>query len=115
MFESRAVVERLQDPSQVRIRVVGLDTQGAAQSRLVWAPEGSLSNRPQHKLLTMQEALTEPTSDEWLYLQPWDAKAIYEALAETYGHTTGDYRTLRRDFEHERGRVDNLIRHLTRD
>jgi hypothetical protein len=36
------------------------------------------------------------------------ARALLDALAEYYGGT-GDYRQLRRDFEHERSRVDSLI------
>ena len=39
------------------------------------------------------------------------ARALLDALAAHYGGT-GDYRQLRRDFEHERGRVDRLITSL---
>ena len=39
------------------------------------------------------------------------ARALLDALAVHYGGT-GDTRTLRKDYEHERGRVDSLISHL---
>jgi hypothetical protein len=39
------------------------------------------------------------------------AKALLEALAEHFGGT-GDTRTLRKDYEAERARVDRLVGHL---
>jgi hypothetical protein len=38
-------------------------------------------------------------------------RALLDALSAHYGGTS-DTRTLRRDYEHERGRVDRLIGHL---
>lgn len=40
-------------------------------------------------------------------------RALLDALAAHYGATTGGQQQ-RADFEHERGRVDRLIAHLTR-
>lgn len=40
------------------------------------------------------------------------ARALYESLAEHYGHSGHDTRALRRDYDHERGRVDKLLDHL---
>jgi hypothetical protein len=40
-------------------------------------------------------------------------RALLDALAEHYGHTSGG-RQQRADFEHERRRVDKLVDHLMR-
>ena len=53
-------------------------------------------------------------SDAWLTLDEDDARAIYEALADWFGHSGHDTRTLRKDYEAERKRVDKFIEHLTR-
>lgn len=42
------------------------------------------------------------------------ARALLDALSAHFGGTS-DTRQLRSDFEHERGRVDRLITHLTKD
>lgn len=52
------------------------------------------------------------TPDAWLTLEEGDARAIYEALAEFFGHTGHDIRSLRKDYDAERGRVDKLINNL---
>lgn len=44
-----------------------------------------------------------------LVLRDDEARALYEALAEHYGHGTNDVRALRRDYDAERVRVDNLV------
>jgi hypothetical protein len=41
------------------------------------------------------------------------ARAFYSALAEYYGHSALDVRTLRADYDAERERVDTFIAHLT--
>lgn len=51
--------------------------------------------------------------DVWLHLQEDDARAIYEALADYFGHAGHDTRALRRDYEAERARVDRLIEYVT--
>lgn len=54
-------------------------------------------------------------TDDWRLSIPEEAaRAIYEALADHFGHSGHDTRTLRRDYEAERKRVDNLIGFLTR-
>lgn len=40
------------------------------------------------------------------------ARALYEALADHFGHGGHDARALRRDYEAERKRVDRFIDHL---
>jgi hypothetical protein len=45
----------------------------------------------------------------WLRLQEDDARALYEALADYYGHAAADVRLLRNDYEAERRRVDKFI------
>ena len=42
------------------------------------------------------------------------ARALLDALSSHYGGAS-DTRTLRRDFEHERGRVDLMIKYLVRE
>lgn len=44
-----------------------------------------------------------------LWLAEDEARALYEALADYFGHTGNDGRALRRDYEDERKRVDRLI------
>jgi hypothetical protein len=48
-----------------------------------------------------------------LHIREDDARAIYEALAEHFGHNGHDVRALRKDYDAERSRVDRLIAHLT--
>ena len=40
-----------------------------------------------------------------------NARAIYEALADYFGHAGHDIRALRKDYDAERARVDKLIHH----
>jgi hypothetical protein len=47
--------------------------------------------------------------DVWLRLDHDQGRAVYEALAEHYGHTGLDTRALREDYEEERSRVDRLL------
>lgn len=63
--------------------------------------------QPHVKVVT--EAGIEPDNDSWLRLSEEDARAIYEALADHYGHTGHDTRALRRDYDAERARVDKLL------
>ncbi len=51
--------------------------------------------------------------DAWLRMEDEDARALYEALADHFGHAGHDIRALRKDYDAERGRVDRLITHLT--
>lgn len=55
----------------------------------------------------------QPSDDMWLRLPDDVARAIYTALAEYYGHGANDVRTLRKDYEAERTRVDRFINFLT--
>jgi len=49
----------------------------------------------------------------WLPLTEDVARAIYEALADHFGHSGHDTRALRKDYDAERARVDAFIKHLT--
>jgi len=51
--------------------------------------------------------------DMWLRLDPEEARALYDALGEYFGHTSTGSQALRKDYEAERKRVDTLISHLT--
>lgn len=51
---------------------------------------------------------TEAAHEERLSLPTDEARALYEALAEHYGHGTNDTRALRRDYDAERVRGDKL-------
>lgn len=64
---------------------------------------------------TITEPAVTTQDDDWLRLDEDDARAIYEALAEYFGHAGHDIRTLRKDYEAERARVDRLITYATKD
>ena len=51
--------------------------------------------------------------DARLRIRTEAARALYEALADHFGHAGHDARALRRDYEAERKRVDTFIAHLT--
>ena len=48
-----------------------------------------------------------------LFLPEHVARALYEELADHFGHSGHDTRALRRDYDAERKRVDTFIAHLT--
>lgn len=58
-------------------------------------------------------SLEEPSSVDdpahWLTMPEDMARAMYEALADYFGHSGNDTRALRRDYDSERKRVDDLI------
>lgn len=86
----------------VRIAVVR-ETNGT-RTALTW--------QPQTARVLIEDAAEHP--EDWLRLHEDDARAIYEALAEHFGHTGHDIRSLRRDYDTERRRVDQFIEHLTK-
>lgn len=47
--------------------------------------------------------------DEWLHLPLDLARALYEGLADHFGHSGNDTRALRRDYDAERARVDKML------
>lgn len=49
---------------------------------------------------------------DWLQMSEDEARAIYEALADYFGHSGHDTRSLRKDYDAERARVDKLIDNL---
>ena len=59
-----------------------------------------------------QAASSAPGENVWLRLPDDDARAIYEALADHFGHAGHDIRSLRKDYDSERARVDRLINNL---
>jgi len=82
--------------------------------RLAVRRDGSGSNgvvlkweQPTVELVTEAGAAPDPAT--WLRLDEDDARAIYEALAEHFGHAGHDIRALRKDYDAERARVDTLI------
>lgn len=54
-----------------------------------------------------------PDRSTWLRLPGDEARALYEALAEHFGHGAPDTRDLRKDYTDERARVDRLTDALT--
>jgi hypothetical protein len=62
---------------------------------------------PAYRALTENDP-TEAPQAERLVLRTDEARALYESLAEHYGHGTNDTRALRRDHDAERDRVDKL-------
>lgn len=81
-------------------------TRGDGPQRVLlrWAPV---------EATVVTEADVEPPADAWLRLPEDDARAIYAALADHFGHSGHDTRALRRDYDDERRRVDRLLDHLT--
>lgn len=59
------------------------------------------------------EGYRQEDEQDRLHIREDDARAIYEALAEHFGHNGHDTRALRRDYDDERKRVDRLITHVT--
>ena len=74
--------------------------------RLVWS---------QFPTARRDETPTDLSEDEWLRLDEDVARALYESLADYFGHAGHDTRALRRDYDAERKRVDQFISHLTRE
>lgn len=56
--------------------------------------------------------LEAPDEDAWLNLPQDYARALYEELAEYFGHGPTNTRALRKDYDEERKRVDKLIDHI---
>ena len=50
----------------------------------------------------------------WGSIREDAAMALYQALAQHYGHMPGDSRLLRQDYDAERHRVDGLIASLSK-
>lgn len=59
------------------------------------------------------EAGTEPAASP-LRLEQDMARALYEALADHFGHAGHDIRALRKDYDAERARVDKFIEKFLR-
>jgi hypothetical protein len=93
------------DPSFLGVRVaVQRGTEGPVREVLTWQHPGTKVVDLNGRQIDPQEA-----EDGWLHLQEEDARAIYEALADYFGHSGNDVRALRRDYEAERARVDKFI------
>jgi hypothetical protein len=70
-------------------------------------------DRPEQVWREPEAQGTELPDDHWLRLPDDIARALYEALAEHYGHSSTDTRHLRMDYDNERARVDKMISYLT--
>ena len=60
------------------------------------------------------DSYREEQEQDRLHIREDDARAIYEALADHYGHSGHDTRALRKDYDAERARVDRLLMWVTR-
>jgi len=67
------------------------------QGRGVWQP------------LDRRVDLQEPPAQKLVIYDEEVLRALYEALADHFGGSGHDTRALRKDYEHEKGRVDRLI------
>ncbi len=76
-------------------------------------PHHVLHWKPIEVSVREERSATAIEDDVWLRLPENDARAIYEALAEHFGHAGHDIRALRKDYDAERGRVDRFISYLT--
>jgi hypothetical protein len=61
---------------------------------------------------TVDDPTAAVPDDTGLMLREDIARAVYEALADHFGHSGHDTRALRRDYDAERARVDKLVAHL---
>lgn len=95
---SKAHVEY--DLAMDAVRLAVTREQDGHRQVLLWAPLG-IARDPE-----------EPNDEFWLRLPESDARAIYEALGDYFGHAGHDVRALRKDYDSERARTDLLIRHL---
>jgi hypothetical protein len=100
-MSSKAHVEY--DPAHMGVRLAVLRERGQHREVIQW---------PILSVKVVGESAGEVNDDDWLRLQDDDARAIYEALADYFGHSGHDTRALRRDYDSERARVDKLISHL---
>jgi hypothetical protein len=91
----------------VRLAVTHTDPSGRPHERLSWT-------WPDRIRISEADTMVEPPEDAWLRLSNEDARAVYEALAEHFGHAGHDMRALRQDYDAERKRVDTFINHLTK-
>lgn len=87
------------------IAVAILRERGGQRQLLTWSA-GEI------RTLDQEGTYAEPDPESYLHIQADDARALYEALAEHFGHAGHDIRALRRDYDSERGRVDKLINNL---
>lgn len=101
-MSSKARVEF--DPRAFGLRVAIQRDHGGAREVVQWEPVAVRRHAP--------DEYHEPSDADWLRLPEDDFRALYEALADHFGHSGNDTRALRRDYDAERGRVDKLIGHL---
>jgi len=93
------------DPVMFGVRIAVRREHGPHREYLQWEPL---------TVVTVTEGgAVEPDDRTWLRLPEDDARALYEALADHFGHAGHDTRALRRDYDDERRRVDHLIAHMT--
>lgn len=62
-----------------------------------------------------EDPTVQAPEEAWLHIHEDHARAIYEALADYFGHSGHDTRALRRDYDNERQRVDRMINALIRE
>lgn len=89
------------DPISWAVRVAISPQDGAV---MLWGPTTTAST----------EANVRLPDDAWLHLPEDTARALFEALADHFVHSTHDARALRRDYEAERKRVDLFIEQAVR-
>ena len=65
------------------------------------------------KVIEEADHATVAPDESWLYLPEDDARALYEALTDYFGHGGHDTRALRKDYDAERARVDRLLTWVT--
>lgn len=103
---TRAHVKDEWDRGMVGIAVVR--EHGGRSELLQWASVSIESRQSDGEYRVEEE-------QDRLHIREDDARAIYEALAEHFGHNGHDTRALRKDYEAERARVDRLIEHAIGD
>lgn len=89
------------DPTSFGVRIAVKRDYGHRSELLLW-------ERPIVTEYDEEDRATE-REESWLRLPEDDARAIYDALADHFGHAGHDTRALRRDYDAERGRVDKML------
>lgn len=97
------------DPMGMGVRIMLRRRSEGGKVYLLW---------PELPLLTFvrdDEVRIDPDIERqvWLRLYEDDARAVYEELADYFGHAGHDIRALRKDYDSERTRVDRLITFIT--
>ena len=93
------------DYTSFGVRVALMRDHGVRRELIQWG-------EPSVTVYDISEGPAPESDDSWLRLREDDARALYDALADHFGHSGNDTRALRKDYDAERARVDKLLGNL---